>query len=314
MNESARLYGLFKLMQSLDRSAAFRVDLFPCDYAADLRNALPIQDLRLRTGVKVNRIASSFSAGRDENAEETLRQYDGIIKKYECSPHFRANIVAFSDDPGLAKLMADAAGAEAIENGSYCIDDRLPAPEHGAPFNVLALMDRPVVVPGQDVSDRLGFLTNLFLLDEIRPFFCFPVLHDGETIEMPKETAPSGSQHGRKASILHLGHDENGHEVFYPIELLTKHAFIAGAPGSGKTNTMLYLATSLWKNHKIPFLIMEPAKKEYRALAKIDGMDDLMIFSPSSGTPRPAKLMKSPKSFIRLDSLTWSIKFPPGIK
>jgi len=47
------------------------------------------------------------------------------------------------------------------------------------------------------------------------------------------------------------------------------------------------MASSLWKIHNVSFLILEPAKKEYRALARIDGMDEIMIFSPSSGTKFP---------------------------
>src|SRR5439155_15028581 len=49
------------------------------------------------------------------------------------------------------------------------------------------------------------------------------------------------------------------------LKSLTRHAFIGGLTGSGKTNTimaMLLEATA----HDIPFLVLEPAKTEYRAL------------------------------------------------
>lgn len=36
----------------------------------------------------------------------------------------------------------------------------------------------------------------------------------------------------------------------------------------------------------VPFLVLEPAKKEYRALAQTD-IDDLIVFSPSSGSKFP---------------------------
>ena len=60
-------------------------------------------------------------------------------------------------------------------------------------------------------------------------------------------------------------------------------------PGAGKTNTMLYLVTTLWRDTKqhVPFLVLEPAKQEYRALAMIDGMQDLCVFSPGADTHFP---------------------------
>jgi hypothetical protein len=162
-------------------------------------------------------------------------------------------------------------------------------------------MDRPVDVSGKDADSRLKFMPNLFLLEELRPFFSFPALYDGEIIEIPKETAPLLNDSG-----INLGKDEYGHNVSLPVALLKKHAFLAGVPGSGKTNSMLHLATSLWKAHNIPFLILEPAKKEYRALSRIDGMDELRIFSPSSGTRFPLHI--NPFEFPRGMSLSEHIR------
>lgn len=69
---------------------------------------------------------------------------------------------------------------------------------------------------------------------------------------------------------------------------LSKHCatFVCGVPGAGKTNTMLGLCYNLWKQYRIPFLVLEPAKKEYRALAQTD-IEDLIVFSPSAGSKFP---------------------------
>lgn len=85
-----------------------------------------------------------------------------------------------------------------------------------------------------------------------------------------------------------IGHDQNNYEVMLPIELIPKHMFVCGVPGSGKTNTMLHLANSFWKNN-IPFLVLEPAKREYRELALFD-IPDLILFSPSACTDFPIHL------------------------
>lgn len=281
MNDDARLYNMLKLMEGLNKPVSFRVDIFAVDYATRLREVLPIQELRNRTSMKAIKSSTSIAVNRDENAEETLKQYNDIIENYESSPHFRMNIVSFADESDISELIVDAAGAEALESGSYTIRTTSAA-STGTYFDRYTNIDRPIDVAQEEVINYLRFMPNLFLLEEVMPFFVFPALFDGETVELPKETAPSYNETGLKLAV-----DENGYDVTFPIALFKKHAFLAGVPGSGKTNSMLHLTSSLWKRHKIPFLIFEPAKQEYRALARTEGMEDLLIFSPSSGTLFP---------------------------
>lgn len=280
-NDDARLYNMIKLMEGLNKPVTFRVDLFAVDYAMRLREVLPIRELRSRASMKAIKSSSSIAVNRDENAEETLKQYNELIENYESSPHFRMNIVTYANDQDVAELICDAAGAEALESGSYTIKS-LSSMDNGGKFGIYNEMDRPIDVALPEVINYLRFMPNLYLLEEVQPFFVLPALFDGESIEIPKETAPSYDTNGMKIAV-----DENGYDVIFPISLFRKHAFLAGVPGSGKTNSMLHLTSSLWKKHKIPFLIFEPAKQEYRALARTAGMEDLLIFSPSSGTLFP---------------------------
>ncbi len=280
-NEDARLYNMIKLMQGLNKPVTFRVDIFSVDYAMRLREVLPIRELRSRTSMKAIKSSSSIAVNRDENAEETLKQYNELIEKYESSPHFRMNIVTYANEQDVSELICDAAGAEALESGSYTIKT-ISSTDNGGKFGIYNEMDRPIDVALPEVINYLRFMPNLYLLEEVQPFFVLPALFDGESIEIPKETAPSYDANGMKIAV-----DENGYDVIFPISLFKKHAFLAGVPGSGKTNSMLHLTSSLWKKHNIPFLIFEPAKQEYRALARTEGMEDLLIFSPSSGTLFP---------------------------
>ncbi|MBQ8318100.1 MAG: ATP-binding protein [Lachnospiraceae bacterium] len=66
---------------------------------------------------------------------------------------------------------------------------------------------------------------------------------------------------------------------------LTKHMLVCGTPGSGKTTFSVSVLDRLWKDHNIPFLVIEPAKNEYRALA--EAIDDLQIFTPGKNFISP---------------------------
>ena len=60
---------------------------------------------------------------------------------------------------------------------------------------------------------------------------------------------------------------------------LNKHCLVVGTTGSGKTNTVFYMMKQLW-SLGIPFLVIEPAKTEYRKLINSQDMGpDLQVFT-----------------------------------
>lgn len=71
---------------------------------------------------------------------------------------------------------------------------------------------------------------------------------------------------------------------------MTKHGLIVGTTGGGKTNTCMFLLDQLWHEHHIPFLVIEPAKSEYRNLAMVDHFNDLQIFTLGDETTAPFRL------------------------
>ncbi|WP_405533707.1 DUF87 domain-containing protein (plasmid) [Streptomyces avidinii] len=71
---------------------------------------------------------------------------------------------------------------------------------------------------------------------------------------------------------------------------LTRHAFVTGVTGSGKTNTVFHLMRQVVRSG-IPFLVVEPAKTEYRALLRDEGLSDrLQIFTLGDETVSPFRL------------------------
>jgi hypothetical protein len=102
------------------------------------------------------------------------------------------------------------------------------------------------------------------------------------------EPGPRPNQAG--TGEIHLGSYYRGGAVVTPLQALTRHGLVTGFTGSGKTNTVLYLLDQLWRVHRIPFLVIEAAKKEYRALSRVKGFEDLLIFTLGDETTSPFRL------------------------
>ena len=82
------------------------------------------------------------------------------------------------------------------------------------------------------------------------------------------------------------------------LENLPKHLAVFGLTGSGKTNTVHNLLIQLWKVHHIPFLVLEPAKSEYRALAELPELnDDLLVISAGINQTSVCPLRLNPFDF-----------------
>lgn len=288
MNEDARLFGLFTMMKKMaenskkeDKSqwrCLYCVDVVPMDYADALESPSmlgPIMaGLRRMLSLRVEKTSASTSFQKDESADYTLERYKDLVKTIAGTPHFNVNIKAYAQNSDYANMLLDAAASEALSEGSYDV-----VVETGM-FNVNEIINKNLrLLCNTRAPKELRFWPTLFFLKELVPFTTLPTLYSGESIEMPKETAPSYDDSG-----LYLGRDTDDYNVYFPLKNLPKHAFLAGVPGSGKTNSMLHLVTTLYSKFDIPFLILEPAKQEYRALVNKPEMRGTTVFSPSSGT------------------------------
>ena len=307
MNEDGRLYNMCKMMEAMNHSALYRVDLYPTEKSISLREALrnPMNILRKRQEDRGN------NARRDYDGKDVLDNYEDLIDKYDTSPHFIANIFVFSNSREDAVSILDAAGSESLIKGKYNIatfsdsfslcsflDDSAAELENLRERMILKRGKPGLIICKKSTMNLvLNYLPTLFSLEEIAPFFRLPALYDGEVIQIPKETAPPAVE---KKGSLFLGKDKNGYDVFFPLSLLPKHAFVAGVPGSGKTNTMHHITSSLWKEHRIPFLVLEPAKQEYRALANDPDMKEMYLFSPNADMSFPLHInpFEMPKGIL----------------
>lgn len=86
-------------------------------------------------------------------------------------------------------------------------------------------------------------------------------------------------------------------KVFLGYDQLNKHCFVSGVTGSGKSTTMLKLLRSLatHKTRRVPFMVIEPVKTEYRKLQE-QGVD-MLVFSPGRRRPGQETFSLNPFSF-----------------
>ena len=284
---TARLYDMIRIAEAIAEPVCYHVSLYGINAYSTAQEALqkPIQHLRKKIFGRQNNIQLESTSSyhlKDIAAEDTLKCYEEFIDTTANSPCFQGNIQVYASNATTAQIVLNAACAESLEKGN-CQIIVLPVK------NCSILPETNNITLYHDlVPNSLQFWPTLFSLEEIEPFFRFPALYDGEIIGIQKETAPKLQSDG-----IYLGNTPHKEKAYISIKALNKHAFVCGVPGSGKTNTMLHLANSLWKtiflnNNKyhVPFLVFEPAKKEYRELALFD-IPELLIFSPSANTQFP---------------------------
>ena len=280
VNEDARMIGLFRLMKELNEKCIYMISFRPCDLNKTLGAEL---------SKTMRWIRGSGGLQRSESDDRCIKMYNDCIDNLRTSPHFTVRICAYSDKESIARLLVDAVGSEALEEGAY---DVISEPSRYDPLELNYRM-LGQFVGSNNVPQGFRDWRSAFLLEELPPFAMLPVLYPGEAIEIQKETAPN--YEGKDGSIL-LGVDQFGYSVYFQISMFCKHALIAGVPGSGKTYTMLHLCSELvnYGNHKgsceIPFLVLEPAKQEYRALARNPLMKDLMVFAPGGSGCFPLRI------------------------
>lgn len=76
-------------------------------------------------------------------------------------------------------------------------------------------------------------------------------------------------------ALIHHGEVRAQNKVYLEKANLSKHTFICGVTGSGKTTT----CQSILMNADLPFLVIEPAKTEYRTLMHEQGGEDILYFT-----------------------------------
>ncbi len=124
--------------------------------------------------------------------------------------------------------------------------------------------------------------STLMLPAEAAPYLWIP------QVALGMKVAPSAQFHAppKTQGEIVLGEavrlsGGKGDEVRVPVDQLTKHVFVTGITGSGKTTSCQLLLRQL-AALGVPFLVIEPVKAEYRSL--LLAVKDMHVFTPGEET------------------------------
>lgn len=147
------------------------------------------------------------------------------------------------------------------------------------------------------VSPDLYRLPYLVTAEEASLFFRLPIgserIRAGYKVNESAKGGRTYSDNLINSGDLTIGRlrsSARGDTIGISLNDLAKHVLIVGTPGCGKTTFCVGMLDRLWKGNekgenKIPFLVIEPAKNEYRAL--IQRIPDLQIFTPGKNFVSP---------------------------
>ena len=237
-----------------------------------------------------------------ESAKRAARAYN-YYKEHSDQPVFFFNIVTYADTQSgleiLAKLMGQlnvgqdisASLSQAMVENVNPIDDFVLSP--WMIHNYLESNSRdPNIWNSGYVSPAANRLPFIITDTEACEFFRLPVGNESIGAGLVVNETGSKSKMYAKGVLndceLPFGKlKSSSNEDIIGLRLidLAKHMLIVGTPGSGKTNFSIGLLRTLWLKYKIPFIVIEPAKNEYRAL--IQNIPDLQVFTPGKNSISP---------------------------
>jgi hypothetical protein len=225
----------------------------------------------------------------------TVRQYKILLEKYlekiqisKSQGLWSTSIFLHADSQGTLNQLK--AIAKSAFSGRDSIPDRIRTHQLSKNTSLGLIVNPPPPSPGQfkwpyyfSTILNSGDLARHVKLPgielpgyKIKPFVRFNVSPDER----------DGIEIGE---IIDQG-NKIGHSYKVPLKSLKKHGLIVGGTGSGKTNTLFFILRDLLEQD-IPFLVLEPAKTEYRKLLFDDAFKErLQVFTLGDNNVSPFRL------------------------
>ena len=226
-----------------------------------------------------------------------LENYENLIKRYDHNRLFLSSFRIFASDDPSPITQVLAASATRSHPGIIHLD-------HRHKFFPLAVQTGQTVDIAPEIHSafwdddpdtrpfRAQRLHRLVDIDELASFWRFPIPIQAGFPGFEIDTGLGSSEiKGKRCppKQMDLGiltDDPTQAPILaaFDREQLTMHGLIVGMPGSGKTTAMFNILYQLWSQHdeqeRVPFIVLEPAKTEYRALKGLNLFkDDMLVFT-----------------------------------
>lgn len=258
------------------------------------------------------------------NLRRPAATYD-YYNERSARPVFAQSVVVGGDRQQTTLLSSMLMGAlsSASDEGSLDlamveVDPRalgLDRDDAAAPWRVTAVLDEvaSALISPESTGPVVDRLPSLVTVEEASQLARLPVA----TEQVGAGFQVSYTAHRSRAflegvvapdlEVGHLGQEVSGVALGFSLLDLTRHAFVTGTPGSGKSTFNVGLLDRLWREHHIPFLVIEPAKNEYRAL--VETIPELQVFTPGKRWLSPLVLNPFlPPDGVRLENHKSSLK------
>ena len=267
---------------------------------------------------------------RDPMADDIVQEHHEFYRKLR-QPQLLFNIKAFAMNQENALMLASAVAECGFSGGKYNL---VSYNKNDSPEMTKWLDDSCKNSQQMDISLqamypevwnadlpkgywRMSRLCRMASVDELKGIIRLPVGGHGSPRCIRKSTDP---QAGTNQKSILIGDDLESKdtddrkfsnlsdlstlfncakptnlESRLPLKTLTKHMFVAGVPGSGKTTAVYNMLVQLFRYGK-PFLVIETAKTEYRVLKTLQNHPDktikemarqLRVYSPGNDMVSP---------------------------
>lgn len=281
--------------------AVIDVTIEPTSYLQDEKEWVNLNISLLKDSMNGEKIYAKdghhliFSGKKLPILQEPINNYDRLNKQYEASRVFISSFRVFADQNShfLAEMvMSNCVKNEGIITQYSRGTDEFRRLEKGY-LNVTCSPDVPTKYWIDHTADdtapmRAQRLNQLCSLEEVVNFFRIPIPTKSGFPGFSLDTGLGESSHAKPSSHPitignYMDKAVSSETAAFDAQQLAKHGLIVGVPGSGKTTAMFNILDQLWNcspDSRIPFIVMEPAKTEYRALKTLPGFQkDLLVFT-----------------------------------
>lgn len=300
---------LLETQLSLDKIVNTIVD-YPYSILSLQLTPILLSDEEKITVEQMGQVLNSLSQGIMEMGNISISAAQKPAENYKYyaeskdGPLFRYSINVFSDDVGTSNISSRVFGqlVSVTEEKNYLTQNRIDnlsfdneQSYYLLPWLINQKLDEinsKSSIWSIGVFSKIRRFPYIVTEEEASEFFRLPIgdenVSAGLNIDESAKSAKTYSDNiinGGDIEVGKLRSSSKGDTIGFNLKDLAKHMLVVGTPGSGKTTFSVGMLDRLWKEHHIPFLVIEPAKNEYRAL--VQSIPDLQVFTPGKNFISP---------------------------